>query len=203
MAIESGAEVLGIDAAPGLLEIARQRNPQNTFLDEDLEALPFAADSFHFISGFNSFQYAANFEDALREAKRVLKPGGKLVLAIWDKPEASDATQVLRAVSSLLPPPPAGSPGPFALSQEGVMEAHCLNNGLKLQSKLNVNCPILYRNADEGVKSFMSTGPAAAALQFNEKATVEQTILKALRQFRVADDFHFLQNSFLLFTIQK
>ena len=60
MAIEKGAQVLGIDAAPGLLEIARERNPLNNFLEEDLEALPFADNSFHVVTGFNSFQYAGS-----------------------------------------------------------------------------------------------------------------------------------------------
>lgn len=97
MAIETGAQVIGIDAAPGLLEIARKRNPQNNFLEEDLEAMPFSKNTFHAVTGFNSFQYAGNFQNALLEAKRVLKTGGRLVIGIWDKPEASDATGVLNA----------------------------------------------------------------------------------------------------------
>src|SRR6266540_3566739 len=105
MAIETGAQVIGIDAAPGLLEVARERNPQNNFLEEDLEAMPFADNSFHVITGFNSFQYAGSFENALLEAKRVLKPGGRLVIGIWDKPEMNDATHVLKAIGSLMPPP--------------------------------------------------------------------------------------------------
>ena len=113
MAINAGAQVIGIDAAPGLLEVARQRNPENNFMEEDLEALPFASEGFNVVVGFNSFQYAGNFEKAVQEAKRVLKPGGRLVICIWDKPELSEATDVLKAIGTLLPPPPPGTPGPF------------------------------------------------------------------------------------------
>src|SRR5580765_4404805 len=67
LAINTGAEVIGIDAAPGLLQIARQRNPQNNFLEEDLEAMPFPDDTFDYVTGFNSFQYAGNFENAITE----------------------------------------------------------------------------------------------------------------------------------------
>ena len=116
MAIQAGAQVVGVDAAPGLLEVAKQRNPQNNFLEEDLEALPFVEDTFHVVTAFNSLQYASDFEKALVEAKRVLKPGGKLVIGIWDKPGFSDATNVLKAIGTLLPPPPPGTPAPFALS---------------------------------------------------------------------------------------
>jgi ubiquinone/menaquinone biosynthesis C-methylase UbiE len=110
LAIEKGAHVIGVDAAPGLLEIARRRNPQNNFLEEDLEALPFTDESFHVVAGFNSFQYAGSFEKAISEAIRVLLPGGRLVIGIWDKPQMSDATHVLRAIGSHLPPPPPGTP---------------------------------------------------------------------------------------------
>lgn len=113
MAIENGAQVIGIDAAPGLLEVARQRNPQNNFLEEDLETMPFAKNSFDVVAGFNSFQYAGDFKNALLEAKRVMKRGGKLVIGIWDKPEMRDASNVLKTIGSLLPPPPHGTPGPL------------------------------------------------------------------------------------------
>src|SRR6185295_17978082 len=131
LASKAGAQVTGIDAASGLLEIARERNPGITFLEEDLEALPFADNTFDVVTGFNSFQYAGNFENALSEARRVLKPGGKLVAVIWDKPEMSDGTEILKAISTLLPPPPPGTPGPFALSEDGKVETILESIGLK------------------------------------------------------------------------
>ena len=203
LAIEAGAEVIGVDAAPGLLEIARKRNPQNNFMEEDLEALPFADNSFHVVAGFNSFQYAGSFEQALAEAARVLKPGGRLVIGIWDKPERSDATQVLKSIGSLLPPPPPGTPGPFALSEDGKMETALENAGLKLTYTTTVACPFLYASLGDGLKSFMGTGPAAAALNNNSKQKVEETIARALQPFRLADDFHFMHNQFLVFIAEK
>lgn len=203
MVIKTGAELIGVDAAPGLLEVAKRRNPHNNFMEEDLEALPFADNSFDVVAGFNSFQYAASFDNALLEAKRVLQPGGRLVLAIWDKPEMSDGTQVLKAIGSLLPPPPAGTPGPFALSEEGVMEEKLQKHGLKLAYKTAVACPFLYASLADGVKSFMGTGPAAIAMNSHSKELVESTIAKALQPFNVTDDFHFLQNSFLVFIAEK
>jgi SAM-dependent methyltransferase len=203
MAIETGAQVIGIDAAPGLLEVARKRNPQNNFLEEDLEALPFADNSFHFITGFNSFQYAGSFENALLEAKRVLKPGGRLVIAIWDKPEMSDATHVLKAIGSLLPPPLPATPGPFALSEDGKIEQICDGIGLKTLYKTRVACPFLYHNIKDGIRSFMGTGPAASAVDYRNKQIVEEAIAKAFRPFRISEDLYFLQNQFLVFIAEK
>jgi len=203
MAISTGAKVIGVDAAPGLLELARQRNPRNNFMEEDLEALPFASNSFSVVVGFNSFQYAGNFENALAEAIRVLAQGGRLVLGIWDKPEMCEATNVLKAIGTLLPPPPPGTPGPFALSEDGRIESSFEKNGLKIIHKSSVACPFLHASLSNAVKSFMGTGPAAAALDNNEKKTVEQTIAKALKPFELVDRFHFLQNHFLVFIAEK
>ena len=203
MAIKAGAEVIGVDAAPGLLEVARRRNPRNNFLEEDLEALPFADDSFHFVVGFNSFQYAGTFDKALAEAARVLKPGGRLVIGVWDKPEMNDATLVLKAIGSLLPPPPPGTPGPFALSEDGRIETACKQTGLRAIYKTTVPCPFVYASLDEAIKSFMGTGPAAAAMNHNRKDIVENTIADALSTFRLTDGIHFLQNQFLVFTATK
>jgi SAM-dependent methyltransferase len=202
-AIKAGAQVIGVDAAPGLLEIARQRNPLNNFLEEDLESLPFADESFHVVVGFNSFQYASNFEAALREAYRVLRPGGRLVIGIWDKPEKTDASTVLKAIGALLPSPPPGTPGPFALSEDGKIEGMIEDIGLNLVYKSTVPCPFVYGSLTEGIKSFMGTGPAAAAMYNSTKHVTEEAIARALRQFRVTEDFHFLQNHFLLFIAQK
>ncbi|MFT3679608.1 MAG: class I SAM-dependent methyltransferase [Ferruginibacter sp.] len=203
MAIHSGAQVIGIDAAPGLLEVARQRNPENNFMEEDLEALPFANNSFDVVAGFNSFQYAGNFENALKEATRVLKPGGRLVIGIWARPELSDATLVLKSIGSLLPPPPPGTPGPFALSEDGRIENICENIGLRMLYKTKVPCPFLYYSVNDGIKSFMGTGPAAAALNHTNKAAVEATISKSLQPFHVADGMYHLENHFLLFIAGK
>ncbi|MDQ7950167.1 MAG: methyltransferase domain-containing protein [Cellulomonas sp.] len=173
------------------------------FLEEDLEGLVFADASFDFVVAFNSLQYAGSFEKALEEAVRVLKPGGKLALAIWDKPENSDAVHVLKAISSLLPPPLPGTPGPFALSEDGRIEAACKLAGLHVETKQVIACPFVYKSLNEGVKSFIGTGPAAAALNSNREEVVIDAITNALAPFKLADDIHFMVNKYLLFVATK
>ncbi len=203
LAFKTGAQVIGVDAAPGLLEVARKRNPEISFLEEDLESLPFTNDRFDVVTGFNSFQYAASFQNALKEVNRVLKPGGRLVIGIWDKPEMSEATTVLKSIGSLLPPPPPGTPGPFALSEDGRIDSECAKISMKVSFRARVACPFLYSSLEDGIKSFMGTGPAAAALNNNSREVVENTIAEALKPFRITDDFYFLQNHFLVFIAEK
>jgi SAM-dependent methyltransferase len=165
--------------------------------------LPFANESFDVVAGFNSFQYAGSFENALKEAKRTLRPGGKLIIAIWDTPDKSDATNILKAIGGLLPPPPAGTPGPFALSEDGKVESILNNIGMHLESKNSVPCPFIYQSLSDGVKSFMGTGPAANALNYVDKAKVEGTIKDALAPYHAVDNFYFMLNHFLLFIVRK
>jgi ubiquinone/menaquinone biosynthesis C-methylase UbiE len=58
-------------------------------------------------------------ESALRETRRVLRPGGTLALAVWDAQELNPWSAVPNGVMrerGLMAAPEPGSPGPFALA---------------------------------------------------------------------------------------
>src|SRR5919202_1964599 len=68
-----GAAVAGIDAALPLIELARERLPGAEFRVGELEALPYEDSAFDVVTGFNSFQYAA---DPRAGAVRAVGAGG-------------------------------------------------------------------------------------------------------------------------------
>lgn len=129
-AARRGARVSGLDATAPFIDIARTRVPDGDFRVGEMEELPFADHQFDLVTGFNSFQYAASPVDALREARRVARTGGSVVVAVWGKPEDTQASAYLAALGSCLPPPPPGSPGPFALSRDGALEELVTEAGL-------------------------------------------------------------------------
>lgn len=107
LASQRGAAESGLDAAEGLLEIARARVPAGDFQLGDLEEPPFADGLFDMVTGFNSFQVAADPVRALAEAKRMAKPTGRIVVMTWGTPEGMPAAALVAALKPLLPPPTA------------------------------------------------------------------------------------------------
>lgn len=203
MAAATGVELHGIDAAPGLLSISKQRVPGATLLIEDLEALPYIDGTFDVVTGFNAFQYAGSFESALAEARRVVKRHGKVAIGIWGKEEDCEAGAVLAAIASLLPSPPSGTPGPFALSEEGKIETVCSTVGLKINSKQMVFCPWQFNGDEELLDGFLSTAPSAKAVQVAGEEAVKKTIIAGAQPYNLADDVYYLQNYFTVFITEK
>jgi SAM-dependent methyltransferase len=63
---------------------------------------------------------------ALRETRRVIRPGGRLALAVWDAPERNPWSSLPNGVlrdRGLLAAPDPGAPGPFALSDARQLRA--------------------------------------------------------------------------------
>jgi SAM-dependent methyltransferase len=130
VAAQGGASVSGIDGAQALVAIARERLAGADIRVGEIEELPFADAAFDVVTGFNSFQYAGDRVRALSEAKRVAKPGGVVIAAVWGDRARCEMAAYLEALGKLVPPPP-GAPGPWALSEEGALEALAERAGLK------------------------------------------------------------------------
>lgn len=77
-----GHDVVGVDASPTMLAAAREAAPKLELRLADAAELPFADASFELVVAFMSFQDVDDLAGAMREAARVLVPGGRLCLAI-------------------------------------------------------------------------------------------------------------------------
>lgn len=187
MAALRGAEVSGVDAAEGMLAIARSRVPAGDFRQGDLEQLPFADESFDVVTGFNSLQYAGQPVAALREAGRVTRRGGAIVVMTFGDPTGMEVVALLSALKSLLPPPPPGAPGPFALSEEGVLRKFATDAGLEPVEVFDVDSPWIYANESAILRGLTSTGNAVRALEHLDEQTLNQAYAKAVAPFRQPD----------------
>jgi SAM-dependent methyltransferase len=78
---ERGWEVTGIDAAPRMVELAREQVPGATLEVAHAEKLPFEDASFDVVVAVGVLEYS-DVTASLRELARVLRPGGRAVLGV-------------------------------------------------------------------------------------------------------------------------
>jgi SAM-dependent methyltransferase len=159
LAADRGAHVAGLDAAPGLLEYARRRVPGATIVQGDLETLPFADGAFDAVTGFNSFQFAADPVAALREAMRVTATGGRILALVWSPAEMCELAPHLLSLGALMPPPPPGAAGPFALCGRDALGDFFAAAGLEVAEVADVRCSFAYPDTATAIAALSSAGP--------------------------------------------
>jgi len=122
-------KVFGIDPVLGMVEAARREADRFGFKNAQFEVapadqLPFSADTFDAaVSRFGVMFFPSPVE-AVREMLRVLKPGGKLALAVWHlaekNPFFSTLSRVIGRYVDSSPPAP-NAPDPFRFANPGVL----------------------------------------------------------------------------------
>ncbi len=196
LAAKLGASVTGLDASEAELIIARERVPDGDFRQGEMEELPYADASFDVVTGFNSFQYAADPANALRQARRVAKPGGYVAMVSWGRAQDCEVVPMLAAVMAYLPPPPPGAEGPFALSEPGKLEALMEQAGLTPQASGDVSCPFEYPDDETAWKGHSSPGPLVGAIRYAGEDNIKKALLDSLVPYKTASGGYRQENSF-------
>jgi Methyltransferase domain len=196
LAAERGADVTGLDAAPGLLEYARRRVPGATIVQGELQTLPFADGAFDAVSGFNSFQYAADPVAALREARRVTAPGGRILALVWSPAEMCELAPHLQSLGALMPPPPPGAPGPFALCGRDALADFFAAADLAVADVADVACSFAYRDTQTAIAALGSAGPVVRIAEHAGAAAVRADIEAFLSRHVRPDGTYSIRNPF-------
>ncbi|MEX6504605.1 methyltransferase domain-containing protein [Pseudomonas zhanjiangensis] len=76
--------VVGLDANPGMLAVAAELAPEIEWRQGLAEALPYAEESFDAVVSQFGLMFFSDRRQALDEMLRVLRPGGRLAVAVWD-----------------------------------------------------------------------------------------------------------------------
>ncbi|HQV15261.1 MAG TPA: class I SAM-dependent methyltransferase, partial [Denitromonas sp.] len=83
--------VAGLDPGPGMLVVAERHAPTVEWRQGAAESLPYADQSFDAVVSQFGLMFFADRRQALCEMLRVLVPGGRLAVAVWDSIENSPA----------------------------------------------------------------------------------------------------------------
>jgi SAM-dependent methyltransferase len=193
-----GAEVTGLDAAQALVEIARERLPGACIEIGEMENLPFEGRTYDLVTSFNAFQFAGNLTHALRDAGRVCRHEGTILMLVWGRREDCDLlSSVMPAVLSVLPPSePSGPALPLPLADPGVIEDQMRRAGLAPRTSGEIEASFSYSNAEIAWRALSSAAPFVRVIAHAGEPAVKAVLLRSLQPYGRPDGSAVLRNRF-------
>jgi ubiquinone/menaquinone biosynthesis C-methylase UbiE len=190
--------LISTDFSPAMVEVARRRGAELAlgnvhYRVMDAERVELAADSVDGVLCRFGYMLMADPAAAFAETRRVLRPGGRLALAVWGAPERNPWAAIgfgLLVERGLMPPPEPGAPGPFALASEQHTRALLEGAGFTAVRTEEVPVRFTFRDLDDYETYATDTGgPAALVLRRlpeDERAALRTRLGAALAPFAAA-----------------
>jgi SAM-dependent methyltransferase len=188
--VSPGGEVVGIDLAAGMVELARRSAPSNArFEVMDMEHLSFPDASFDAAACGHGLQFAPDLPRALGEARRVLREGGKLAASI---PAAGINRDVWALIDSVvdrwLPPRPVivdEQATRATVGDAAALKAAALDAGFASARVESIDEEVVWQSAEQLVAMFMGWWDFAyrvEGLDAGRRKAFESEALAAVRQ---------------------
>jgi ubiquinone/menaquinone biosynthesis C-methylase UbiE len=125
--------VVGLDANPEMLAVARRKPQRIEWVEGKAEALPFPDNTFDAVVSQFGLMFFEDKPKALREMIRVLKPGGRLAVAVCDAVENSPGYAAFASLLDRLFSRRIGEAfrAPFSLGDAGRLHGICREAGFE------------------------------------------------------------------------
>lgn len=158
--------VLGTDLSGQMVETARQRAADQqlsnaTFQRMDAETLDLPDATFDVVLCALGLMYLPDPQHAVREWRRVLKPGGRAVIAIWGKRVNCGWSPVFPIVDAEVETDVC--PLFFSLGEPDALAALCSDAGFESVRQRRIASVLSYANVDEACDAAFVGGPVALA----------------------------------------
>ena len=119
--------LVSTDFAPAMSDVARRRGAERGLTNVeyrvmDAERIDLPDDAFDGVLCRFGYMLMADPASALAQTRRVLRPGGRLALAVWADPERNPWLTIgsrMLVERGLVPPPDPDAPSPFAMADAG------------------------------------------------------------------------------------
>ena len=193
-AADRGARVVGLDASPALIELARARVPEAELTVGDLQRLPYEDGSFDVVAGFNAFFFADDMIAALREAGRVAKPGSPVVIQVWGAHGRCSLDAIKPLVRPFFPGYDADAAPPPDLGVPGALEAVASAAGLVPKETYDVSWAYVYEDDEALLRGMLSAAGVGDAAGPAGEPGLRAGLLEALAPFRTAGGGYRLEN---------
>jgi len=178
--------VAAIDLNDSMLQVARRLNPNILWRKSDAAELPFSEDHFDVVVSQFAFMFVKDRPKAMAEIKRVLRPGGRIAIAVWAPLERSAAyLHLFESVQKH-----AGNAAadklrePFNLSEPDDMRAmftQAMIHNLKIQLKKGT---ARYPSIDEFVKIEIGHLSRDGLISEDQYERVEDDARRLLEQYK-------------------
>lgn len=203
LAAARGARVSGLDIAPALLAVARERVPAADLREGGLDELPFGEQVFDVVLAVNALQFAFDPGAALREVHRVLRPAGRLALGQFAAPERCESTALHHAMEALIPADRQQDHAPYALSAPGALEAALNEAGLTVVLDREQPGDWRYPDLDRALRGLLGSAGGARAVAVVGEERVRAAVTAGLAPFRDDEGAYIMHNHFRLLVAEK
>ena len=169
-AVGAEGSVLGVDLSARMVDAAARHAPPNTrFARMDAQQLALPDAQFDVVLCSLGLMYLPDPGQALREMRRVLRPGGRLVLSVWGERARCGWAALFEIVDAEV----ASEVCPlfFGLGREDALAGLCGETGLQRIRQRRLGTALTYADGDEACRAAFVGGPVALAWsRFSEKA---------------------------------
>ena len=187
-----GATAAGIDAAPGLIEIARRRAPNSELVVGDMFDLPWDDGTFDVATSFNGIW--GGCEAAVTEMARVVRPGGTVAITFWGSGANLDLRDYFIMLGSTMPAVAEELIDLAAIGDPGVAEAMFETAGLSVETRGATTARLEWPDAETAWRALRSPGVARPSLDHLGDAELKRRTLDAIAPFEAPDGSYQLDN---------
>ena len=196
LASRMGAEVAGIDASPGQIEVARERLPNADLRQGEMDELPFDSGVYDLVSCCNALQYSTDTLQALREMIRVAKPGATVSILTSGRTGPHGMRAFFAGLSALREQKPEATPPPPRplFADPDALGRYMAEAGLTLYEEKEVECDWDYPNLETALKGGLSFAPGVRAIRDLGKDAVYEAVAAELEQYKTASGGYHIPN---------
>lgn len=186
--VAAGADVVGLDFSPAMLEHARAAVPEAQFVEGDAQDLPFADASFDAaICGFG-LMHVPDQQRALAEVRRVLRPGAGFAMSVWQGPATSPVFRIAFGSIKAHGDPDAAPPAPdfFAFADPATAAQRLADAGFASARSERIDCCFEFDEPD-GLWEVFSRATVRAAMILDAqpaeaRAAIRHAMAEAVRE---------------------